>query len=114
MSHVVLVVDDDPLVLVTAAEMLMDLGCEVITATNGNEALEQIKADQRIRSLITDIHMPGMDGYELVDRAREARADLKAIVVSGRGGGRPDVPLIRKPFTGDDLASVMSHTTGLC
>ena len=62
MSRVVLVVDDDPGVLETLADMLSDLGCEVVTAPGPREALEKLSADARIELLFTDIEMPIMDG----------------------------------------------------
>ena len=84
MSRVVLVVDDEPLILDVTACMLEDLGCEVITAASGNEALEKLFADQRIDILITDINMPSMNGYELAQKAKRMRERLKVILLSGR------------------------------
>jgi hypothetical protein len=57
-ARVVLVVDDEPLVLHVTVGMLEDLGCEVIAATNGLEALEKLSAEPRVEVLITDINMP--------------------------------------------------------
>jgi CheY-like chemotaxis protein len=68
MSRTVLVVDDDPHVLEVIGGMLEDLGCNVVTARSGLEALDQLRRNQRIAILITDINMPGMD------RARVGRA----------------------------------------
>jgi two-component system cell cycle response regulator CpdR len=113
LSRVVLVVDDESLVLDTTTSMLEDLGCEVITATNGFDAMAKLAADPRIEVLITDIHMPGMNGYELAENARRMKEDLKVIVVSGKDGGRPDVPMVRKPFGRRELARMMERTTGL-
>jgi CheY-like chemotaxis protein len=114
MSHVVLVVDDDPDVLAVLVDMLEDLGCKVMTANSGPEALEVLRNSAQITALITDINMPGMDGHELAERARGLRPSLKMLQVSGREPRRGGLPLIRKPFTEDDLARVMRDTTGLC
>jgi two-component system cell cycle response regulator CpdR len=114
LSRVVLVVDDEPLVLDITTSMLEDLGCEVITATNAFDAMAKLAADPRIEVLITDIHMPGMDGYELAERARRLKKGLQVIVVSGKDGGRPGVPIVRKPFGRPELARMMQRTTGLC
>ena len=73
MSRVVLVVDDEPMVLDVTASMLEDLGCEVVTAHGGNDALSKLSADDRIEVLITDINMPDMDGYELAVKATDMR-----------------------------------------
>jgi two-component system cell cycle response regulator CpdR len=113
-ARVVLVVDDEPLVLVVAVDMLEDLGCEVIAASNGHEALEKLSAEPRVEVLITDIDMPGMDGYELVDAAMKVRDSLKVIMLSGRPGDGRGYPLIRKPFLQNDLKKTMATHTGLC
>jgi two-component system cell cycle response regulator CpdR len=114
MSRKVLVVDDDPLILEVTAAMLNDLGCEVVTALCGEQALALMAQDQSIEILITDINMPEMDGYELVDRARAIRTELKVIMLSGREPGRDGLPFIRKPFFERDLLETMRHTTGTC
>ena len=114
MARVVLVVDDDPLVLDVTASMLEDFGCEVITAASGNQALEKLSNDRLIEILITDLNMPGMSGYELVERAKGIREKLKVIAMSGREHDRSDLPLIQKPFLSRDLKRVMAQHTGLC
>ena len=110
----VLVVDDDPLELSITAEMLEELGCDVRTARNGDDALTKIASDQKIEIVITDINMPGMSGYDLVERVKQIRADVKFILLSGRESATHGLPLIRKPFLESDLKRVMSQTTGLC
>jgi CheY-like chemotaxis protein len=114
MSRLVLVVDDEPLILALTASMLEDLGCEVVTASCGADALAKLRADTRIEILITDIQMPGLDGYELAVKARCQRPELQIIVCSGRADAAHGLPLLRKPFTKDGLVRVMAHTTGLC
>src|SRR3954453_14511730 len=114
MSHLVLVVDDDPDVLEVLSDMLDDLGCEVLRATGGSDALEKLSSHERVSILITDINMPGMDGHELAERARRIRPELKILQLSGREPRRGGHPMIRKPFTEEDLAHVMQQTTGLC
>ena len=110
----VLVVDDEPLVLEVTETMLKDLGCEVVTATGANEALEMLSTDERIEILITDINMPDMDGYELARAAVRMRKRLKVIMLSGREREGREFPLIRKPFLQQDLVETMKSTTGLC
>ena len=114
MTHLVLVVDDDAPVLEVIASMLDDLGCEVVTATSGAEALDQLSSNSRISILITDINMPGMDGHELAERATRIRPTLRVLQLSGRERRRDGFPMIRKPFTEDDLFRVMPQTTGAC
>jgi CheY-like chemotaxis protein len=114
MTHTVLVVDDDPGVLDVMVDMLEDLGCNVVKARSGPDALEQLAQNRNISILITDINMPGMDGHELAELARRARPELKVLQVSGREPRRDGLPMIRKPFSFEELVAVMQRTTGIC
>ena len=115
MGRTVLVVDDEPTVLDATASMLEDLGCEVVTATNGADALAELEADQRIELLMTDVNMPGMSGYELAEKAIKSRKNLQVIVFSGGKTDGHGFPLIRKPFVQADLRREMQRTLGgLC
>jgi CheY-like chemotaxis protein len=114
MGHVVLAVDDDPGVLEVIAGILADLGCEPITAGTGPEALDQLRRNSRITILITDINMPGMDGHELAERAKRIKPELRILQLSGRERRRDGFPMIRKPFSMQDLAATMRQTTGAC
>jgi CheY-like chemotaxis protein len=58
--------------------------------------------------------MPEMNGYELVDRAKSERGDLKIILLSGIEADAHGYPLVRKPFLQRDLVHTMQHATGLC
>lgn len=103
----VLVVDDDTLVLDVIAMMLEDIGYEVLTATSGKDALTKLARQPRIDTLVTDINMAGLDGYELADRARRMRKGLRVVMVSGRESDTHGFPFIRKPFLTADLSRVM-------
>src|SRR4051794_35796357 len=61
MRHTVLVVDDDAAVLDVIACMLEDIGCQVVCAHSGDEALETLTRQQNISILITNINMPDMN-----------------------------------------------------
>jgi two-component system cell cycle response regulator CpdR len=114
MSRTVLVVDDDAGVREVVAGMLEDLGCEAVSAASGDEALDQLRRHDRISVLITDINMPGMDGHELAEFATRLRPGLKVLQLSGRERRRDGFPMIRKPFSAEDLAQAMQQTTGVC
>jgi CheY-like chemotaxis protein len=114
MSQTVLLVDDDEDVLDVVESMLEDLGCHVIRATSGSEALEQLESNDQIAILITDINMPRMDGHELAERATRRRPSLKVLQLSGRERRRDGYPMINKPFSEEDLFRVMQQTTGVC
>jgi two-component system, cell cycle response regulator CpdR len=114
LARTVLVVDDEPLVLDVTASMLEELGCEVVTAANGIDALTKISENCRIEILITDVNMPGMNGYELAAKAQQEKSGLRVIVLSGREIDGHGFPIIRKPFLQCDLVRAMSETIGLC
>ncbi|HEY1979277.1 MAG TPA: response regulator [Xanthobacteraceae bacterium] len=114
MRCVVLVVDDDPEVLEITANMLEELGCDVLTAPTPQEALAMIASDRRIEILITDINMPMMNGYELAAQAQRIRNSLDVILMSGRESDGRGFPIIRKPFLKADLKKTMRQTTRLC
>ena len=79
----ILCVDDDGLVLSVTADLLRDLGHDVIEAIGGHRAAEAI-GDGGIDLLLTDIHMPGgPDGQELAAMARQARPEMPVIYFSG-------------------------------
>ena len=112
MGRVALLVDDDPPVLEVIADMLEDLGCEVVRTPNGADALTALARDQRIEILIADINMPGIAGHELAQKAKRVHDGLAVILISGREADSHGFPMIRKPFLQDDLRRVMKETTG--
>jgi CheY-like chemotaxis protein len=114
MSKLVLAVDDDELVLEVLSDMLEDLGCEVVRARAPSQALQYVQDNDRIHSIITDVDMGMIDGYELIDRARDIRPDIEAIVISGRAHDRDDILYLPKPFSEDQLEVAMSKTMGNC
>ena len=84
----ILIVEDEFLIRLTLTEALSDEGYEVIEASTGAEALDQLKDGAAVSLMMTDIKLHGaMDGLELARQARAARPDLPIIYVSGR----PDV-----------------------
>lgn len=68
----ILVVDDDPLVLITLAEGLRDAGYEVAQAQSGEHALEALAAGPTPDLALLDVRMPGMSGLEVAQRLSEA------------------------------------------
>ena len=110
----VLVVDDEALIVVLTASWLEDLGCEVETAFNGSQALTKLWNDRHIEVLITDVNMPGISGYQLAERAKEMRPELKVIMLSGAETDPHGWPLVRKPFLRSDLMRAISDVGGTC
>jgi two-component system, cell cycle response regulator CpdR len=103
----VLLVDDDVLVLEATAGLIETLGWQVLTASSGADALAQLEGNEAIKLLVTDINMPGLNGYELAERAKRLRGDLKVIFISGWESKASGVPLLRKPLVESELARVM-------
>jgi PAS domain S-box-containing protein len=110
----ILAVDDDAIVLLNTVTMLQDLGHDVIEMHSGPEALDALAAEE-FDLLLSDYAMPGMNGGELIDRAREVRPGLRAAIVSGYAdlpeGSALDVPRLGKPFSESDLAMLIARMT---
>ena len=112
-----IVVEDDDGVRVLVEELLLDRGYNVITAQTGAEGLDRIRREPRLSLVITDIRMPGIDGWELARRATEMRADLKVLYITGYPGEqRPDDappgPLLRKPWRDGEFYECLEQLIG--
>jgi two-component system cell cycle response regulator CpdR len=107
MSQVVLVVDDEPLVREIACALLEDLGCAVELAGSGSAALKKIARDENITLLMTDVQMPGMDGFELARRAVDVRPGLSVVIMSAQDYPRSGFRFVRKPFLETDLEKIV-------
>jgi len=82
----VLLVDDDPAVARALGELLRLEDCIVSIVHDGDAALEKLRdAAYDCDVLLTDQSLPGLDGLTLVRRAREARPELRAVLMSGFG-----------------------------
>jgi PAS domain S-box-containing protein len=111
----ILLVDDEELVRTGTAEMLRDLGHEPIEASGGQEALDQLAADDAIDVLLTDYMMPRMDGGELARRVRELHPALPCVLVTGYTDlmdAAPELPRLAKPFRQTDLAAILAAAIG--
>ena len=78
----VLVVDDDPLMVEVLVRILRHEDFDLLVAHDGPEALAKAEG-QKLDLLITDVHMPGMNGPEVADRLRQTRPDLKVLYQTG-------------------------------
>ncbi len=79
---VILVVDDDPAVLLNTCAYLEDEGNDVLEAKSGQEALEAI-SQHHPRVGIIDMRLPGMDGNELILKAHELAPQMQFIIHTG-------------------------------
>ena len=116
----VLVVEDDDGVRQLVVEVLGELGYRVIKVARAEPAIEVLRSDQRLDLLVTDVGLPGMNGRQLADIAREARPALKVLFMTGyaekaafRGGFLGSgMDLITKPFALDTLAAKLRQMIG--
>jgi len=107
----VLVVEDDEGLRELARRLLQRLGCTVLLAANGDEALRLIEQHGSIDLVLTDVVMPGVCGADLTERLVEQRPGLKVIYMSGytedaivhRGILNPGITFLHKPFTSETL-----------
>jgi PAS domain S-box-containing protein len=107
----ILVVEDEDDVRAYSAGLLEELGYEVVAAANAAAALRVLET-QSIDLLFADVGLPGLNGRELADRARQRHPDLAVLLTTGyaknaivhNGVLDSDVELISKPFSPDALA----------
>jgi two-component system cell cycle sensor histidine kinase/response regulator CckA len=116
-APVVLLVDDEDPVRVFAARGLRRAGYRVLEAASGEQALDVLAAHPAAaRLLLTDVVMPGMDGYTLAQLACRDDPGLKVVAMSGfqedggaaaRGGARV-ARFLQKPFTLAELLAAVA------
>jgi PAS domain S-box-containing protein len=111
----VLVVEDETDVRAMIADLLRDMGCRVLEAGDGNEGLRIVQSRDQVDLLLTDVGLPGLNGRQLADAARETRPRLPVLLITGYAGKAleemelaPGIELMRKPFALDTLAARVS------
>ena len=82
-GETILVVEDEPVVRGVIVEMLGEQGYRTLQAVDGTSGLEILRRGERIDLLVTDIGLPGFNGRQLADQARETRPDLKILFITG-------------------------------
>ncbi len=107
----VLVVDDEPRILRFVRAELESAGFGVLTASDGNSALEEVESENP-DLVVLDVIMPGMDGFEVLKRLRTQRA-VPVILLTARGNDADKVrgldlgadDYLTKPFSPDELSA---------
>jgi PAS domain S-box-containing protein len=110
----ILLVDDEPLVRAATADMLTDLGYQVVEAESAEAALLLLDAGAPVDALVTDHLMPGMSGTDLAHAAAERQPPVPALIISGFAevaGVTRNLPSLNKPFKRDDLAAALADLT---
>jgi PAS domain S-box-containing protein len=111
-GETVLVIEDEPIVRGVVLEMLAEQGYRTLEAIDGPSGLKILRSGQRIDLLVTDVGLPGMNGRQVADQARESRPGLKILFITGYaesvaiadGFLQPGMEMITKPFDLDHLA----------
>jgi PAS domain S-box-containing protein len=106
----VLVVEDETDVREMIALALRDLGCCVLEAPDGSAGLRVVQSQESLDLLVTDVGLPGLNGRQLADAARERWPGLPVMLITGYAGKAledadlaPGMEVLRKPFALDAL-----------
>jgi len=109
----ILVADDEPLLLQIIAEALIDEGYEVVSARDGQEAVE-LTVQEQPDLLILDVMMPRLDGREAIRRLRQQKPppNIPMVLMSaGIAASRidADITFLQKPFDLERLLSLVER-----
>jgi PAS domain S-box-containing protein len=108
----ILLVDDDILVSMGAADMLLDLGHSVTEAQSGLQALKLLETDPPFDVVVTDYAMPGMNGFELAQRIKERNPKLPIVLATGYAelpaGRSIEFEHLSKPYSSQDLGAALA------
>jgi nitrogen-specific signal transduction histidine kinase/ActR/RegA family two-component response regulator len=115
-GQTVLVVEDDAAVRMVVIDELTELGYSTLEAVDGPSALPILQSRRAIDLLLTDVGLPGMNGRQVAEIARQHRPTLRVLFMTGyaeKASSRasflaPGMGIITKPFTMDDLAARIS------
>jgi CheY-like chemotaxis protein len=111
----ILLVDDDPEVRELTMTYLVDLGYDVLEASDGEGGLELIEDNPDIDAMLADFAMPGMNGAMLVREARKIRPDLPVLMLTGYAADAAEeisaagVTIVSKPYKLADLESAVGQ-----
>ncbi|MGP6423863.1 PAS domain-containing protein [Pseudomonas pharyngis] len=111
-GETVVVVEDDPAVRMLVMDLLKELGYRAHEAEDARSALPLLESDMRVDLLVTDVGLPGMNGRQLAEIARQHRPGLKVLFMTGyaqkaaeRQGFLEDgMDMVAKPFSIEQLA----------
>lgn len=108
----VLVVEDEEPVRMLVIDVLQELGYSTLEAGDGKAALPHLQSEERIDLLVSDVGLPGLNGRQLAEMARQYRPDLRVLFMTGYAPDAQDrgdflgvgMDMMTKPFTVDELA----------
>ena len=112
----ILLVDDNSLVSMNTAYMLVDLGHSVSEAPSGERALQLLEGDAQFDVVITDYAMPVMTGLDLATKIKKIQPKMPVIIATGYAELPPQVtlgfPRLNKPYTQEQLAQALASVSG--
>lgn len=91
----VLLVEDDPGVLDYVSELLEEMGLTAVACRSGEEALDAARRDPDLRLVVTDLHLPGISGEEMLRRLQSDGRERRALIMSGTGRVRFRIDALR-------------------
>lgn len=94
-AFTILVVDDEISTLNSLKRLFRKTGYRILLAEDGRKGLELLESTQ-VDLMLLDLKMPGMDGFEVLERALECRPALKIIIQTGHGGVQEAVKAVQK------------------
>lgn len=109
-KEVILCVEDEPDLLRDIVEELREAGYEAIGASNGQQALKQLR-DHKVQLVLCDIYMPGVDGFEVMKRGRElglVQADTPFVFLSAANNPR-DIAMGKRLGADDYLVKPVDY-----
>ncbi|WP_260924619.1 response regulator [Novosphingobium sp. 9] len=117
-QRTVLVVEDEPLILLGASDMLESAGFQVREAGNADQAMHILEVDRAIDILFTDVDMPGsMNGMGLAFEVSKRWPRICIAITSGRWpAAREEIPagavFLDKPYLASSLVKALQGLTG--
>ncbi|WP_433735423.1 PAS domain S-box protein [Pseudomonas putida] len=119
-GETVVLVEDDPAVRMLVLDLLKELGYRAHEAEDAKTALPLLESDLRVDLLVTDVGLPGMNGRQLAEIARQHRPQLKVLFMTGyaqmaaerQGFLEEGMDMVAKPFSIDLLANKIRTMIG--
>ncbi|HEX7369516.1 MAG TPA: response regulator [Rhodanobacteraceae bacterium] len=110
----ILLVEDETMLCEFMAESLRESGFDVHAVCDGNAGLDVLQGDKPVDLLLSDVRLPGHNGYELAETGKALRPELKVVLMTGYA---PTMPpelthivhrVLQKPFKIDSLPGVIT------
>jgi CheY-like chemotaxis protein len=109
LAATILLVEDEAPIRLLMWHILIKAGYKVLLAIDGVDGLRKLQESAQVDLLLTDLSMPGMNGFELARRAREMSPSIKVLYSTGSRDCFPEfreeTRCLIKPFTVDELLS---------